>query len=89
MLRIPPWVAPDSIELIGIARESAAFADGYVHVPQGAATNGRFAVRFPLSPSQLDLSFGGHILRARARGDQVVAMDNRGTECTFFDPYSA
>ena len=53
------------------------------------APAGRFSVRFPLSLRDVDLSFGGRTLRARFRGDQVVAMESRGTDLVFFDPYSA
>ncbi len=88
MVRIPRWVAAESVKFIGIARESAAFAGDYLNVPQGVAANGRFEVSFALATRELDLSYGGRTLRARARGDQVVAMDNRGTDCTLFDTYS-
>ena len=43
----------------------------------------------PLPLRQLDVSYAGRTLHARCRGDQVVAMDNRGTDLSFFDPYSA
>ncbi|HUR32548.1 MAG TPA: hypothetical protein VM032_02055 [Vicinamibacterales bacterium] len=88
MVRIPPWVDARRVELMGIPRESVAFVGDYVRLSHGAAADGHFAVRFPLTSRHVDLSFGGRTIRARARGDQIVAMDSRSMECRFFDPYS-
>ena len=85
MVRIPPWVSPDRIEVIGATRESRGQPGGYVRVSPAAE---RFSIRFPVSMRELDLSFGGRLLRALIRGDEVVAMDNRGTDLTFFDPFA-
>jgi hypothetical protein len=84
-VRIPAWVAVDRIELIGAPRKPGDLAGGYLRVLP--TDSGRFAVRFPLSPRQLDISCGGRMLRARARGDQVMAIEDRGTDLTFFDRY--
>ena len=72
---------------IHTGQESADHVDGYLRV--SATPSGRFTVRFPLSLRQLDVSHDGRTLRARCRGDQVVAMEDRGTDLAFFDPYSA
>lgn len=86
MVRIPPWVSTDRIELIGASRQVGDLANGYLRVsPTGS---GRFAVRFPLPLRKLDVSYDGRTLRSRAHGDQVVAMDNRGADLGFFAPYS-
>ena len=86
MVRIPPWVSTDRIELIGARRQVGDLANGYLRVsPTGS---GRFAVRFALPLRTLDVSFGGRTLRSRVHGDQVVAMDNRGADLGFFAPYS-
>lgn len=85
MVRIPPWVPADRIELIGATRKAGDLASGYLRVvPTDSA---RFAIRFPLSLRKLDVSYNGRTLRARARGDQVMAMEDRGTDLTFFDRY--
>lgn len=86
MVRIPPWVQPDRVEVIGAVREAGDAGSGYVRIPSTAA--GRVSVRFPLSPRVLDLSFGGRPLRARIRGDEIIAMDNRGTDLTFFERFA-
>jgi hypothetical protein len=46
-------------------------------------------LRFPLKETELTLSGPRHQrpIRVRLRGDEVVAMDNLGTDFTFFDPY--
>jgi hypothetical protein len=85
MVRIPAWVPPGSLELSGAARGSQELSNAYLHVAPSAP--GSFAIRFPLPERTLDLSYGGTGLRARARGDQVIAMDNRGTDLNFFDPF--
>ena len=87
MVRIPPWVLPNRIEVIGATRESSDAVSPYLRVsrPRGE----RFSVRFPFSIREIDLSFGGRPLRARARGDEIVAMEDRGTDLTFFDPFTS
>jgi hypothetical protein len=87
MVRIPPWVSADRVELIGASRASADHVNGYLRV--SPTPSGRFAVRFPLPLRQLDVSYSGRTLHARCRGDQVVAMEHRGADLSFFDPYSA
>ena len=85
MIRIPPWVSTDRIELLGARRQSGDVANGYLRVSSPAS--GRFAVRFPFALRELEVAYGGRVLRALTRGDQVVAMEDRGTDLTFFDPY--
>jgi len=86
-VRIPSWTAPASVEVTGVARESVAFANGYVRVAT-APVNGQLTMRFPLSVREVRLSAGADALSARMLGDRVVVMENRGTDCTFFDPYA-
>ena len=85
MVRIPPWISADRIELLGARRESPDVVDGYLRVASN--DTGRFSVRFPMPVRQFDISHGGRTIRALARGDQVVAMESRGTDLSFFDPY--
>jgi hypothetical protein len=87
MVRIPAWVQPERIELMGASRESGDVIGGFLRVSRTAAD--RFSVRFPLSVRGFDLSVGEHALRARARGDEIVAMEDRGTDLTFFDRFAS
>ncbi len=86
-IRIPPWAVRDGTELVGVERRSVSFVPGQVQIPAGASADGHFSVRFPLTNRELAVRAGGTTLRARARGDQIVAMENRGTEANFFEPY--
>ncbi len=88
-VRIPPWASGDRLELIGISRDSATLSDGYLQVAAGAARDGRFGIRIPLTQRELDVSTGSRLLRTRVKGDQVIAMDNPVADGTFFDPYTS
>jgi hypothetical protein len=84
-VRIPAWVPDDGIELIGAKRNVGDLVGGYLRVEP--TDSGRFTIRFPLTSRQLDVTYGSGTLRARARGDQVMAMEDRGTDLSFFDRY--
>ena len=44
-------------------------------------------IDFDLPEHEMTLTFRDTKTRARFRGDEVVAMDNFGTDLTFFDPF--
>jgi hypothetical protein len=82
MVRVPPWVPSGELRVEGVVREPE---DGYLRIEQPPV--GRWIrVAFPLVARQLTLHHATHDIRTRLRGDQVVAMDNFGTDFTFFDP---
>ena len=86
-VRIPSWVARERVQVTGA---TATWSDDYLFIaqpPAGAAVR----IEFPLMEQELLLSERLHIepIRTRLRGDEVVAMDNFGAECTFFDSYAS
>lgn len=82
MVRVPPWVPSGELRVDGEVREPEG---GYLRIERPPV--GRWIrVEFPLVERQLTLHHARHDIRVRLRGDSVVAMDNFGTDLTFFDP---
>jgi hypothetical protein len=86
-LRLPPWVRPGGVTLEGVDPASALGLPGYLFLaqpPVGVA----FRVPYALPDTTLTLSarVHNHPIRLRLHGDRPVAMDNYGTDLTFFDP---
>ena len=84
-VRIPPWVKSKDIKVkgsVGIPRIS----NGYMvlHAPE---VNRWIRFEFELPEQEMTLTFRNTKTRARFRGDEVIAMDNFGTDLTFFDPF--
>ena len=83
-MRLPPWLAGDYLSVEGAAHP--ALRDGYAvieHPPVGRWVG--FA--FDLPVHETTLTWRDSAIRARLRGDEVVAMDNFGTDLTFFPPF--
>ena len=85
-VRIPPWVERNRIALRG-AEAVPCFANDYLLVSTSPVRR-PVTIDFDLPVREQVLEHRTHDIRARLRGDQVMAMDNFGTDLTFFDPYS-
>jgi hypothetical protein len=86
-LRLPPWVTHRDVTLEGVDPAAALWLPGYLFLaqpPVGAA----FRVLYSMPDTTLTLSarVHNHPIRVRLHGDRPVAMDNYGTDLTFFDP---
>lgn len=87
LVRIPPWVTPDEVGVEG-HREAQYWVNSYLvhpHPPVGVPLE----IHFPLKETTLTLSERVHPrpIRLRVRGDHPLAMDNFGTDLTFFEAY--
>ena len=84
-VRIPPWVEPERIDIsgpVGVPR----IANGYL-VFADPGVNRWIEFDFELPVYEMTLTWRDTETRARFRGDEVVAMDNFGTDLTFFEPF--
>jgi hypothetical protein len=84
-VRVPAWVEADEVRNAGTDAGSH-LQDGYLVVdspPVGEWIG--FAFELPIV--EQELSWRHVRIRARFRGDEAVAMDNFGTELTFFEPF--
>lgn len=86
-VRRPAWAAPEEVVLEG-TDTAPAWINGYLFLaepPVGVPLR----VSFPLQETTLTLSQHVHAqpIRLRLRGDEPLAMDNLGTDLTFFEPY--
>ena len=76
-VRIPPWADYRSLPPL---------ANGYLTI-QLPSTTETISLEFTLPRSDLVLTHRSRTIHCRFRGDQVVAMENFGTDLTFFDPW--
>ena len=83
-VRIPPWVDPASIHIEGADGEPRP-TNGYLFFAS-PPTDRPISLEFPLAQQEITLDNPTGEIRARLRGDEVEAMDNFGTDLTFFDP---
>ena len=83
-VRVPPWVEPGSVKISG-AEGAPRMTNGYLFFPR-PPINRPISLEFPLAAQELTLKNPTGDIRVRLRGDEVVAMDNLGTDLTFFDP---
>jgi len=84
LVRVPPWVNPEDVTIDG-AKGTPRFSNDYIFIadpPVGEA----ITIRFPLKEREITLKHRTRDIRVRLRGDEVTAMDNFGTDFTFFDP---
>ncbi|MSP12222.1 MAG: hypothetical protein EXR62_04600 [Chloroflexi bacterium] len=85
MVRLPPWVQGSQLSIEG-AGAQRDLSNGYLFFAQ-PPTNRPITFSFPLELQELTLHHAKRDIRARLRGDEVVAIENFGTDFTFFDPY--
>jgi hypothetical protein len=83
-VRVPPWVDRGSVKVAGV-EAPPTFANGFFFVPQ-PPINWPVSFEFPLTESKITLRNPTGDVRVRLRGDEVTAMDNLGSDLTFFDP---
>jgi hypothetical protein len=62
------------------------FANGYLTIAD-PGVNRWLTFNFDLPIHELTLTWHNTQTRARLRGDEVIAMENFGTDLTFFDPF--
>lgn len=84
-VRVPSWVQTSQISVRG-AREAPRQTNGYLYIAR-PPLNRTMTFEFPLTERKIVLDHRTRQIRARLRGDEVVAMDNFGANLTFFDPY--
>ena len=84
-VRIPPWIEPAQID-IARPRSTPRFANGYMVVAD-PGVNCFITFDFQLPVYEMPLTWRDTVTRARFRGNEVVGMDNFGTDLTFFDPF--
>ncbi len=83
-VRIPSWVDNNQLKIFGhegVVRRS----NGYL-LFQAPSVNRPISIEFSLTEREMVLNSVGGPIRARFRGDSVVAMDNLGADLTVFDP---
>ena len=85
-VRIPPWLQPSDLDLSAIGGPWQ-FSNSYLCILQ-PPINRWLTIRFPLKQQTITLNHRTRQIRARLRGDEVVAMDNFGADLTFFSDYS-
>ena len=82
-VRIPPWADVRDMQVEG-AQGPARFTNGYLFFPR-PPVNRTISLEFPLPVQEITLKHRTRQIRARLRGDEVVAMENFGADLTFFD----
>jgi len=83
-VRIPPWVETDNIVISGITGVPQ-YTGGYLFIAN-PPVNQAISLEFNLPLHEIILNHRTRQIRTRFRGDQVVAMENFGTNLTFFEP---
>jgi hypothetical protein len=84
LVRIPPWVSAAELAIEGVSGP-AEIEDGYVVIDEERAKRGA-TVAMPPHEGEIALAHRTRTIRARLAGDTVVAMENFGSNLTFFDP---
>jgi hypothetical protein len=79
-VRIPPWVDPAAITIDGADGAISTTGIAFASPPVGAP----ITITIPLTEHEIALPHRTRTIRARLRGDEVVAMDNYGADLTFF-----
>jgi hypothetical protein len=83
-VRIPPWIKPQEIQLIGVAT-TPQVTNRYLYIAE-PPVNQWITVAFPLATETLTLHHRTRDIRVQLQGDRVAAMQNFGADLTFFDP---
>lgn len=82
LIRIPSWVPVSSVKLTG-ATALPRLCNGYLYVAAPPKT--AFTLSFPLPRQELLLRYRTRRIRCLLEGDQVLQMENFGTDRTYFD----
>jgi hypothetical protein len=83
-VRLPSWVDAASLALSGPVREHRLETP---YLVLEAAEGQWITIGFDLPVHERELTWRHVRIRARFRGDEVVAMDDFGTDLTFFEPF--
>ena len=84
-VRMPPWLDRAEIQ-VGGAAAAPGLSNGYLFVAE-PPVNRWITLGFALPVHDIVLEHRTRQIRARLRGDEVVAMDSFGADLTFFpDP---
>ena len=83
-IRVPSWVDRREMLIDGAVTEPRVTADTLLVIQQPVGQP--VTVRYDLPVSTIVMKHRTRDIRARFRGDQVVAMDDFGADLTFFDP---
>ena len=83
-VRLPGWVTLSDLVVTGA--ESPRIDSGFLFFAQ-PPLHTPIEIRFALAEEELILQHRTRSIRARLRGDEVVAMDDFGAELTFFSPF--
>ena len=81
---LPPWLDGERLNVEGA--EHPVLRDGYA-VIENPPVGRWICFAFDLPVHETNLTWRDSVIRARLRGDEVVAMDNFGTDLTFFPPF--
>ena len=84
-VRIPPWADADSLDVKGV-EGAPSTTNGYLFFPV-PPVNKPVSIKLDFPVQEITMKHRTREIRARLRGDEVVAMDNFGAELTFFDPF--
>lgn len=83
-VRVPPWLEDGGLRLIDDVGASR-LTNGYLLISQ-PPVNRPITFEMPLPIRHVTLKHQTRDIRARLKGDEVIAMDNFGADLTFFDP---
>jgi hypothetical protein len=86
-VRMPPWVDVRSIN-IPESNTPPQLSNGYLFLAR-PPVNRPLTLAFPLASDEIILQHRTRTIRARLRGDEVIAMDNFGADLTFFPAISS
>ncbi len=81
-VRLPSWVDPGEVQVQGTG-EQPRLVNGYLFLAR-PPRHRWLSFEFPLLAQEITLAHRTRQIRARLRGDEVVAMDNFGADFTFF-----
>ena len=84
-VRFPTWVDAPSVTVNGIAG-TPRHQNGYLFIADPPLDQ-PISFNFELPTREVTLNHRTRRIRARMRGDEVLAMDNFGANLTYFDPY--
>lgn len=84
-VRIPRWVDRDALTIDGVHWEGR-YSNGYAFIAEPPVSRW-LSFSFPMAESEVVLGHRTREIRARIRGDEVIAMDSFGADLTFFDPF--